>query len=99
MMIKLISLSLICFSVIIIILGIVKIHTYPGKIATKRKHPQKDAIDVASLLGLLFFPLWMFALIWAYSGAIIGSMYVPSEPGHCEGNVKNGESSRTVEDE
>ena len=81
-----ISLSLIFFSVITIILGIVKIHTYPGKIAKARNHPQTQAIEVTSLLGLVVFPLWMLALVWAYSGAVIGVMYKkaddesPTEP-------------------
>ncbi len=35
-----ISLGLIFFSVITITLGIIKIHTYPGKIAKARNHPQ-----------------------------------------------------------
>jgi hypothetical protein len=70
-----ISLSLIFSSTIIIILGVIKIHTYPGKIAKARKHPQEKAIEVTSLLGLLVFPLWMFALVWAYSGAVLGVLY------------------------
>jgi hypothetical protein len=70
-----ISLFLIFFSVITIILGIIKIHTYPGKVAKARHHPQEKAIEVTSLLGLIVFPLWMLALIWAYSGAVIGVMY------------------------
>jgi hypothetical protein len=64
------SLSLILFAVIIITLGIVKVHTYPGQIAVRRNHPQAKAIEVCSLLGLLIFPLWMAALIWAYAGVI-----------------------------
>ncbi len=75
--IAIISLFLILFSVITIILGIVKIHTYPGKIAEQRNHPQKDAIEVTSLLGLMIFPLWMLALVWSYSGAVIGNLYEP----------------------
>ena len=64
------SLCLILFSVIIIILGIIKVHTLPGNIAAQRSHPQATAIEVCSLLGLLIFPLWMFALVWAYAGTI-----------------------------
>lgn len=75
--IAIISLFLIFFSVITIILGIVKIHTYPGKVAEKRGHPQKDAIEATSLMGLLIFPLWMLALIWSYSGAVLGNLYEP----------------------
>lgn len=96
-MIEMVSLFLILFSVIIIILGIVKIHTYPGKIAAERKHPQKDAIDVTSLLGLLIFPLWMLALIWAYSGAVIGSMYVSPNSDDNEKITKSGETDQAVE--
>jgi hypothetical protein len=86
MKLELISLFLIFFSVIVIILGIIKIHTYPGKIAKARNHPQVEAIEVTSLLGLLIFPLWMAALVWAYSGAVVGSLYAredrkePEEP-------------------
>jgi hypothetical protein len=75
MKLEIVSLFLIFFSVITIILGIIKIHTYPGKIAEARNHPQKDAIEVTSLLGLLIFPFWMMALIWAYSGAVVGKLY------------------------
>ena len=74
-----ISLFLIFFSVITIILGIIKIHTYPGKVAKARNHPQEKAIEVTSLLGLIVFPLWMLALIWAYSGAVIGVMYTKAD--------------------
>ena len=28
--------------------------------------PQAEAIEILSLLGLLMFPLWMAALVWAY---------------------------------
>jgi hypothetical protein len=67
---QLASLALILFSVGIIILGIVKVHTLPGNIARQRSHPQATAIEACSLLGLLVFPLWMFALVWAYAGTI-----------------------------
>ena len=75
MKLEIVSLSLIFFSVIVIILGIIKVHTYPGKVAKARNHPQTEAIEVTSLLGLLIFPLWMAALVWAYSGAVVGSLY------------------------
>jgi hypothetical protein len=51
------------------------VHTYPGKVAKARNHPQTQAIEVTSLLGLILFPLWMFSLMWAYSGAVIGRLY------------------------
>ena len=84
MKLEIISLSLIFFSVIVITLGIIKIHTYPGKIAKARNHPQVEAIEVTSLLGLLIFPLWMAALVWAYSGAVVGRLYA-KETGEHEG--------------
>jgi len=81
MKLEIISLFLIFFSVITIVLGIIKIHTYPGKIAKARNHPQTEAIEVTSLLGLLIFPLWMAALVWAYSGAVVGKLYAAGEEG------------------
>ena len=39
----------------------------PGKIAKGRNHPQVEAINVASWLGIITLGvLWPFALIWAY---------------------------------
>ena len=73
--IAIVSLVLIMFSVIVILLGIVKLHTYPGQVAEQRGHPQKEAIEATSVMGLIIFPLWMLALIWAYSGAVIGNLY------------------------
>ena len=60
------SLFLILFAVIVIVWGIAVVHTLPGKIAKKRGHSQVEAIEIMSYLGLLVFPLWMGALIWAY---------------------------------
>jgi len=100
--IAIISLILILFSVITIILGIVKLHTYPGKVAEQRGHPQRDAIEATSIMGLLIFPLWMLALIWAYSGAVIGNLYAtpprpePADPGADGGN--NGDANPEATD-
>jgi hypothetical protein len=60
------SLLLILFAVIVIVWGIAVVHTLPGKIAKKRGHSQVEAIEITSYLGLLVFPLWMAALIWAH---------------------------------
>jgi len=90
MKLEIISLFLIFFSVIVIILGIIKIHTYPGKIAKARNHPQAEAIEVTSLLGLLIFPLWMAALVWAYSGAVVGKLYAAGEEGEDETPAAGG---------
>jgi hypothetical protein len=61
-----VSVGLILCCIIVIVLFIVFVHTMPGKIARKRGNPQAAAIEVLSLLGLLIFPLWMAALVWAY---------------------------------
>jgi hypothetical protein len=73
--IKIASLTLILFGIIIMAWGIYMIHMYPGKVAKQRKHPQLRAIEVTSVMGLLIFPLWIFALIWAHSNAIFGKLY------------------------
>ena len=50
------------FGVIVVFLG-----TLPAKIAKRRNHPQTEAINVASWLGIITAGvLWPFALIWAY---------------------------------
>lgn len=63
---KIFSACLIVFLITIIIVGIVKLHELPGKIAASKNHPQVEAIKICSLLGLIIFPFWMFALLWAY---------------------------------
>jgi hypothetical protein len=75
MNVKYVSIFLLFFGIIIIVWGIYMIHMYPGKVAKLRKHPQLKAIEVTSVMGLLIFPLWIAALIWAHSNAIIGSLY------------------------
>ena len=74
-MLEYISLFLIFGSIILIVWGIVLVHTYPSKVAKRKNHPQSKAIEITSLLGLLVFPLWMFALVWAYSNSVIGKLY------------------------
>jgi hypothetical protein len=44
------------------------VHILPEKIAHKRHHPQRDAIQVLCLLSLVFGGmLWPFAWLWAYT--------------------------------
>jgi uncharacterized membrane protein YidH (DUF202 family) len=69
-----IAIFILLFSIVVIIVGIIKVHELPGIIAKKRSHPQKDAIHVTSLLGLLILPLWFIALIWAYTKPLNVSM-------------------------
>ena len=68
--ISLISLGLIVFCALVLVVGVYELHSLPGRIATQRSHPQTQAIEVCSVLGLLVFPFWMVALIWAYAGTV-----------------------------
>jgi len=44
------------------------VHVLPEKIAEKRHHPQKDAINTLCLLSLVFGGLlWPIAWLWAYT--------------------------------
>ena len=48
------------------------VHILPEKIAEKRHHPQKDAIQTLCLLSLLFGGmLWPIAWLWAYSKPVM----------------------------
>jgi hypothetical protein len=87
MTLEIVSLSLILFAVIIIVWGVAVVHTLPGKIAKKRNHSQVEAIEITSYLGLLVFPLWMAALIWAYLVPVKLTATVASESGG--GEVEN----------
>lgn len=45
-----------------------KLGELPDKIATKRHHPQADAINVVGWFGVLTMGLlWPLAIIWAYT--------------------------------
>ena len=62
---------------------IVMLGSLPKKIALKRNHPQADAINAASWIGLLLLGTgWPIAFVWAHlrSGAI-GSGETSSSPG------------------
>ena len=63
----------------------------PGKIAKGRNHPQAEAINVASWLGIITLGvLWPFALIWAYIR--------PREQSAVEGSEKLAGLESRVED-
>lgn len=57
--------------VVLFLLGIaiyVELAKFPGKKAREREHPQADAINVLSWVGLLFGGVpWLIALVWAYT--------------------------------
>jgi hypothetical protein len=59
--------------VIVVIVPIVAValiwtlHVWPERVAEKRGHPQKDAIQALCFLSLVFGGLlWPFAMLWAY---------------------------------
>ena len=48
------------------------VHVLPEKIAHKRHHPQRDAIQMLCLLSLVFGGLlWPLAWIWAYTKPVL----------------------------
>ena len=48
------------------------VHVLPEKIAHKRHHPQRDAIQVLCLLSLFFGGmLWPLAWLWAYTKPVL----------------------------
>jgi CBS domain containing-hemolysin-like protein len=61
--------------VVVPIVGIVvfwMIHVLPEKVAHKRHHPQREAIQTLCLLSLVFGGLlWPFAWLWAYTKPVI----------------------------
>ena len=62
------AIILVILTVLIVFLG-----SLPKKIADKHNHPQADAINAASWLGLFLGGIgWPFALVWAYTRS--GSM-------------------------
>lgn len=61
--------AFVVFAVLLIaaVIVIVTLGSLPGKIAKKRCHPQADAVNVASWLGIATLGiLWPLALIWAF---------------------------------
>ena len=56
------------------------VHVLPEKIAEKRHHPQKDAIQVLCLLSLVFGGLlWPIAWLWAYTKPVMHRMAFGTE--------------------
>ena len=68
--------------VLVALIGVVVAYLgmLPGKIAKGRNHPQAEAINVASWLGIITLGvLWPFALIWAFIRSGEGSAVANSE--------------------
>jgi uncharacterized BrkB/YihY/UPF0761 family membrane protein len=67
---------ILAFLVLLLLIGlaiaaVIVLAMLPGKIARRRNHPQVDAINVLSWLGILSFGvLWVVAMAWAYTRAL-----------------------------
>ena len=60
---------------IVVIVVFWLVHILPEKIAHKRHHPQRDAIQVLCLLSLVFGGLlWPLAWLWAYTKPVLHKM-------------------------
>jgi hypothetical protein len=63
------ALVVICLLICLAATVIVQLGILPGKIARKRNHPQADAVDAASWIGLALGIFWPLAFIWAFYSA------------------------------
>jgi hypothetical protein len=67
----------IVFIVIIVSVAVVfvALAQLPGKTARERNHPQADAIEIASWLGLLLTMgvVWVLAMVWARMTPIVAT--------------------------
>ena len=78
------------FLFLLLVWGIVVVGSLPRKIALQRNHPQVDAINAASWIGLLLGGVgWFIAFVWAFlrTGPI----------GHDEGTSPTSSSEEEVE--
>ncbi|MCC6196889.1 MAG: DUF3302 domain-containing protein [Burkholderiales bacterium] len=71
------------------------VHILPEKIAEKRHHPQKDAINTLCVLSLFFGGLlWPLAWIWAYTRPVGYRMAYGTDK-HEDYFVERGEQARS----
>lgn len=69
---------ILCVILLAIIALAIVLGSLPGRIATNRNHPQRDAIRVAGWAGLLLGGVpWFLALVWAFTRSAL-----PPEPTH-----------------
>jgi hypothetical protein len=40
----------------------------PGAVARRRGHPNATAVSICGFIGAFFFPAWIVAIVWAYTG-------------------------------
>ena len=80
-------------AVVIVVFWLV--HILPEKIAEKRHHPQKSAINTLCLLSLFFGGLlWPLAWIWAYTRPVAYRMAYGTDK-HEDYFTERGEKART----
>lgn len=73
------------------------VHILPEKIAEKRHHPQKDAINTLCVLSLFFGGiLWPLAWLWAYSRPVAYRMAYGTDK-HEDYFVERGEKAKEGE--
>ena len=67
---------------LVAVAAIVYLGSLPGSIAKKRNHPQADAINAASWIGLALMGAgWPIAFVWAFlKNAPVGSETSDAEP-------------------
>lgn len=70
------------------------VHILPEKIAHKRHHPQKDAIQTLCLLSLVFGGLlWPLAWLWAYSKPVMYKLAYGTDKVYPEGEEPPAEDN------
>ena len=65
----------------------------PGWIAKSRGHPSWEAIRLCGFIGLLLWPCWLIALIWAYTGK---ASPPPREPDYHLGTPRRPPAAEAV---
>ena len=40
---------------------------WPGRIAKRRGHANREAINICGWIGILLWPCWIVAIIWAHT--------------------------------
>jgi len=78
------AMGLAWFIIVFVPIGVIvlfwMVHVLPEKIAHKRHHPQRDAIQVLCLLSLVFGGLlWPIAWLWAYVKPVTHKMAYGSD--------------------
>ena len=89
-----IAMFILFLSVAIIVIGIILIHELPYRIAKRRYHPQQDAIRCMAIMGLILFPLWLLAMVWAYMRS--GVSYFASSIDDSDINPSTGDENCNV---